>query len=162
MVPPPRSVEGRNPNARPSPPREEACGRGPASAIFPFMAVLAEPRVERYGKIVRIPPGPGRVIVSTDLHGHMEDYRRVVAAFERALSRGNAYLVFTGDLVHGPAYERDHYPEHLGDYYEDETPLLIQSFIELQKKHRSRVICLMGNHEHSHVGGPHTRKFHKE
>ncbi|MBI3722581.1 metallophosphoesterase [bacterium] len=125
------------------------------------MATLAEPLVERYGKIVRIPPGPGRAIVSTDLHGHMEDFRRVVAAFERALTRGNAYLVFTGDLVHGPAYEKDSYPEHLGDYYEDETPLLMQSFVEVQKKHRGRVICLMGNHEHSHVGGPHTRKFHK-
>src|ERR1700752_1352034 len=73
-------------------------------------------RVERYGNVFRIPPGPGRVIISTDIHGHLEDFRRVAQAFERWLARGDAYLIYTGDLVHGPCYERTQWPEHLGDY----------------------------------------------
>jgi hypothetical protein len=119
-------------------------------------------RVERYGNVFRITPGPGRVIISTDIHGHLEDFRRVAQAFERWLARGEAFLVYTGDLVHGPCYEKDQWPEHLGDYYPDESPRVIEEFVQLQKKHKGRVFSLIGNHEHSHVGGPHTRKFHKE
>lgn len=118
--------------------------------------------LERYGKVIRIPPS-GRAIVSTDLHGNLDDFERVVAAFEGALeeTEGDAYLVFTGDLVHGPSYPEEIWPEHLGDYYRDRSPELLERFEALQERYPDRVVALIGNHEHSHVGGPHTRKFHK-
>jgi hypothetical protein len=119
-------------------------------------------RLERYGNVFRIPPGPGRAIVSTDLHGNLEDFHRVVAAWRRAAAREDAYLILTGDLVHGPCYERSRWPEHLGDYYPDQSAELLEEFATLQSQHPERVIALLGNHEHSHIGGPHTRKFHKD
>lgn len=120
------------------------------------------PAIERYGNVIRI-PASGRLVVSTDLHGNLEDYRRIVAAFERHLSAsGDATLLFTGDLIHGPAYDRAHWPSHLGDFYADESPRLMTELVELTRKHPRRVFSLIGNHEHSHVGGPHTRKFHKD
>jgi hypothetical protein len=119
-------------------------------------------RLERYGKVMRIPPGPGRAIVCTDLHGNLEDFHRVVAAWQRAVAREDAYLIFTGDLVHGPCYDRAKWPEHLGDYYPDQSAELLQEFAELRSEHPERVVALIGNHEHSHIGGPHTRKFHKD
>jgi hypothetical protein len=126
------------------------------------MSAPGPSRIERYGNVFRLPPGPGRVIISTDIHGHLEDFRRVAQAFERWLQRGDAYLVYSGDLVHGPCYEKAQWPEHLGDYYPDESPRVVEELVALQKKYKGRVISLIGNHEHSHIGGPHTRKFHKE
>jgi hypothetical protein len=122
----------------------------------------ARKSVERYGKIIRFPP-VGRLVLSTDLHGNLPDYLRVVAAFEQALedTDGEAFLLLTGDLVHGPCYSRAQWPEHLGDFYEDQTVELVDSFMALQREHPGRVWALIGNHEHSHIGGPHTRKFHK-
>lgn len=134
--------------------------------MFPDEESAAPPRqdpgVERYGKVIRI-PAQGRAILSTDLHGNLGDMQRVVAAFRQALAeeRGQAYLIFTGDLVHGPCYPRDNWPEHLGDYYPDQSVELIEAFEALQREFPGRVFSLIGNHEHSHIGGPHTRKFHK-
>ncbi|MEZ0227712.1 MAG: metallophosphoesterase [Planctomycetota bacterium] len=119
-------------------------------------------RVERYGNVIRIPPGPGRLILSTDIHGNLEDFRRVAQAFERWLDKTDAYLLYTGDLIHGPCYEKSGWPEHLGDYYPDQSPRVIDELVNLQRKYKGRVFSLIGNHEHSHIGGPHTRKFHKE
>lgn len=119
--------------------------------------------VERYGKVLRI-PAQGRCVISTDLHGNLEDFERVVKAFKAALEEtdGDAYLLLTGDLVHGPIYSKEQWPEHLGDFYEDKTVELLDRFVELQKEHEGRVFSLIGNHEHSHIGGPYTRKFHKD
>lgn len=118
--------------------------------------------VERYGKVIRIPP-QGRAILCTDLHGNLGDMERVIAAFRRALAEenGQAWLVFTGDLVHGPCYPRQGWPEHLGDYYPDQSVEVVETFMALQAELPERVFSLIGNHEHSHIGGPHTRKFHK-
>lgn len=119
--------------------------------------------IERYGKVIRIPP-QGRAILCTDLHGNLQDFERVVAAFREALEEqsGEAYLLFTGDLVHGPCYDEETWPQHLGDYYPDQSVELVEAFEELRLEFPDRVDSLIGNHEHSHVGGPHTRKFHKK
>lgn len=117
---------------------------------------------ERYGNVLKLPPA-GRLVVSTDLHGNLEDYHRVVAVFERELAvHGDAYLLFTGDLIHGPAYARAEWPEPLGDFYEDQSGRVVLELIALMAKHPKRVFSLIGNHEHSHVGGPPTRKFHRD
>jgi hypothetical protein len=115
------------------------------------------------GKILHLPTR-GRVIISTDLHGNLPDYERVVQAFKDALeeSEGDAYMLFTGDLVHGACYGKSRWPEHLGSWYRDQTEELVDAFQELQEEFPGRVFSLIGNHEHSHIGGPHTRKFHKD
>ncbi len=116
-----------------------------------------------YGKVLRL-PARGRAILCTDLHGNLGDFLQVVAAFRAAYADtgGQAYLLFTGDLVHGPIYPRRRWPEHLGSFYEDRTAELLEAFVALQQEYPGRVFSLIGNHEHSHVGGPHTRKFHKD
>jgi len=69
------------------------------------------------------------------------------------------FLLFSGDLIHGPNCEPAEWPAYLGDHYYDESGDVVEEFIQLQEAHPGRVACLIGNHEHSHVGGPHTPKF---
>ena len=81
-------------------------------------------------------------------------------ALEDRIERGrDPFLLFSGDLIHGPNCPREEWPDYLGSYFADESAELVESFIDLQAKHPGRVACLLGNHEHSHVGGPHTPKF---
>jgi hypothetical protein len=47
----------------------------------------------------------------------------------------------------------------LGEYYRDESGDLIDELVVLTKKYPSRIHALVGNHEHGHIGGPHTAKF---
>jgi hypothetical protein len=115
------------------------------------------------GKVLHL-PASGRAIISTDLHGNLPDFNQVVESFRKCLEEndGNAYMLFTGDLVHGSCYSRKIWPEHLGSFYADQTEELIDSFIDLKDEFPTRAFSLIGNHEHSHIGGPHTRKFHKD
>ncbi|MEZ6188098.1 MAG: metallophosphoesterase [Planctomycetota bacterium] len=119
--------------------------------------------VEHYGKVIRF-PARGRMIVTTDLHGNLGDFERLVAAFREALEEesGEAFFLSSGDLVHGPCYSRARWPEHLGDYYPDQSVELLEAFVALREEFPGRVFSLIGNHEHSHVGGPHVRKFYKK
>ncbi len=110
-------------------------------------------------RVLRL-PGQGRLIVCTDLQGCLRDYVRIVEVFDEAMdTHGDAYLLFTGDLVHGPHIEPDDWPDFLGEYYRDQSGDLMDEFIALGHKHPGRVHSLLGNHEHGHVGGPHTAKF---
>jgi hypothetical protein len=80
--------------------------------------------------------------------------------FRDAERRGSEpVLLFTGDLIHGPDCEPEQWPEFLGSHYVDQSGAVLEEFIMLQREFPSRVFCLLGNHEHSHVGGPHTPKF---
>jgi hypothetical protein len=94
------------------------------------------------------------------MQGHLRDFDRMVQIFEEARGQGEAYLLFTGDLVHGPRLRREEWPDFLGDFYRDESPALIERFQEVAKRHPGRIFSLLGNHEHAHIGGPHTAKFH--
>lgn len=110
-------------------------------------------------KLLRL-PDRGRLLVCTDLHGNLRDFRAMREVFLESLARGDdPFLLFTGDLIHGPNCRPEEWPEYLGSYFPDESPLVVEGFIELQREFPSRVACLLGNHEHSHVGGPHTPKF---
>ncbi len=111
-------------------------------------------------RVLRL-PDHGRLLVCTDLQGCLRDYLRMVELFEEALIRsdGDAHLLFTGDLIHGPHIPRQDWPEFLGEYYCDESGELIARFQALSRTHPGRVHALLGNHEHGHVGGPHTAKF---
>ncbi|HTJ84596.1 MAG TPA: metallophosphoesterase [Polyangiaceae bacterium] len=105
-------------------------------------------------------PSEGRLIVATDLQGNLRDLERVIEIFEAAtLEPGGAFLVVTGDLVHGPELEPADWPEHLGTFYKGDSPAVVARARELADAHPGRVHFLLGNHEHAHVGGPIVSKF---
>jgi hypothetical protein len=91
----------------------------------------------------------------------MRDYQRIVEIFEsvRGLYGDSVHLLFTGDLIHGPHLEEDEWPDFLGEFYRDASGEVIDAWVELAAKYPGRVHALIGNHEHGHIGGPHTAKF---
>ena len=111
-------------------------------------------------RVLRL-PDHGRLLVCTDLQGCMRDYLRTVELFEHMLHEhaGDAHLLFTGDLIHGPHIEPEDWPDFLGEYYRDASGELMIAFSELASRFPGRVHALLGNHEHGHIGGPHTAKF---
>jgi hypothetical protein len=110
-------------------------------------------------RVLRL-PDRGRLIVCTDLQGCMRDYLRIVEIFEQTRrAYGDTHLLFTGDLIHGPHLEEDEWPDFLGEFYRDASGEVMDAFVELAAKYPGRVHALVGNHEHGHVGGPHTAKF---
>jgi hypothetical protein len=95
------------------------------------------------------------------MQGNLQDFLRMLALFEEAPAE--SVLVFTGDLVHGPDPDtEDNWPDFLGTPYRDESPEVVRRFMEARERYPGRVHCLLGNHEHAHVGGPRTAKFHED
>jgi hypothetical protein len=111
-------------------------------------------------RVLRL-PDHGRLLVCTDLQGCMRDYLRMVEVFEQALItyQGDAHLIFTGDLIHGPHIEPEDWPDFLGEYYRDASGEVMIAYAGLAAQYPGRVHALLGNHEHGHIGGPHTAKF---
>jgi hypothetical protein len=105
-------------------------------------------------------PERGRLLVGTDLQGNLGDFQQLMKHFEAAR---DAHLVLTGDLVHGPDEDTtNNWPDFLGTPFRDESPALVEALLEAQRRHPGRVHCLLGNHDHSHIGGPSTAKFHED
>ena len=73
----------------------------------------------------------------------MRDFNRMVEVFEAALLQysGDAHLIF------------------LGEYYRDASGEVMIAYAGLAAQYPGRVHALLGNHEHGHIGGPHTAKF---
>jgi hypothetical protein len=111
-------------------------------------------------RVLRL-PDHGRLLVCTDLQGCLRDFQRFVQIFEQALldHQGDAHVLFTGDLIHGPHIDPEDWPDFLGEYYRDASGEVMMSFAELSARYPGRVHALIGNHEHGHIGGPHTAKF---
>jgi len=112
------------------------------------------------GRVLHL-PDHGRLLVCTDLQGCLRDYQTIVARFHERLreTKGDTYLLFTGDMVHGPHIDAEEWPDFLGEYYRDQSAELMRAFVELKRSHPRHVHALLGNHEHGHIGGPHTAKF---
>lgn len=106
-------------------------------------------------------PDQGRLLVCTDLQGCLRDFERMAELFHQAhtRARGNAHILFTGDLIHGPHLDPSDWPDFLGEYYRDASMDVVEGFVALRERFPGRVHAIMGNHEHAHVGGPHTAKF---
>ena len=105
-------------------------------------------------------PDRGRLIVGTDLQGNLKDFRRLASVFRRACDEhGEAHLVVTGDLVHGPEIPPHHWPDYLGTFYQADSVGVVDLARELADEHPGRVHYLLGNHEHAHIGGPVVSKF---
>jgi len=111
-------------------------------------------------RVLRL-PDKGRLLVCTDLQGCMRDFDRMVEVFESALHdhAGDAHLLFTGDLIHGPHIDVEDWPDFLGEYYRDASGEVMIAYAGLAAQYPGRVHALLGNHEHGHIGGPHTAKF---
>jgi hypothetical protein len=111
-------------------------------------------------RVLRL-PDHGRLLVCTDLQGCMRDFQRMVEIFEEALlaHQGDAHLLFTGDLIHGPHIDPEDWPDFLGEYYRDASGEVMIAYAGLAAQYPGRVHALLGNHEHGHIGGPHTAKF---
>jgi hypothetical protein len=111
-------------------------------------------------RVIRL-PDKGRLLVCTDLQGCMRDFQRMVHVFEQALIQyqGDAHLIITGDLIHGPHIDPEDWPDFLGEYYRDQSGEVMIAYAGLAAQYPGRVHALLGNHEHGHVGGPHTAKF---
>jgi len=108
-------------------------------------------------------PDHGRLIVCTDLQGCLRDFQTIQAIYQQRLAETkDAHLLFTGDLVHGPRIKKNDWPDFLGEYYSDQSGEVIEAFVQLQLAHPGRVHAILGNHEHGHVGGPHTAKFARD
>lgn len=114
-------------------------------------------------KVARL-PGEGVLVVATDLQGNMEDYRALLDVVARERESGAPVcLVLCGDMVHGPNRDLARpgaWPEHLGTYYEDRSAELVLELVADVERHD--IVCLLGNHEHAHVGGPIVSKFHED
>ncbi|PRP94751.1 metallophosphoesterase family protein [Enhygromyxa salina] len=114
---------------------------------------------------VRILPARGQLLISTDLHGNHEDFRRLRAVFDRLCEAAEhpdlVHWASLGDLVHGPspvARQRD----ALRFGYPDESAALVEAMIELRARFPANFHLLLGNHDHGHIGGPHTSKFYRD
>ncbi len=106
-------------------------------------------------------PAHGRLLVATDLQGNLADFVQLSKHFRAA--GPDAQLVITGDLVHGPdEATAQAWPDHLGTPYTDQSGALMDAFLEEQRRAPGRVHCLLGNHDHAHIGGPVTSKFHDD
>ena len=110
-------------------------------------------------RVLRL-PDRGKLIVATDLQGNAPDFDVVADVFEEA-HRGpdGAYLVITGDLVHGPELTELEWPDYLGTYYHGDSALVLEKARVLADRFPGRIHYLLGNHEHAHVGGPVVSKF---
>lgn len=101
-------------------------------------------------------PDRGRALVSTDIHSNLGDLFALRRVFE-ALGP-EARWVILGDVVHGPNdAARAAQPELYG--YPDESARIVAEILALERAFPGRVHFVLGNHDHGHVGGPHTRKF---
>jgi hypothetical protein len=85
----------------------------------------------------------GRVMVVTDLHGHLPAYRRYRDRFLALRAEGQAdVLLFCGDLIHG-----DGPPEADGSLD------IMLDLLRLRGELGERLIVLLGNHELPHLYG---------
>ncbi len=65
-------------------------------------------------------PGPGRALVVTDLHGNLEDFRKVMTLWGKCFNR-KCHLILTGDFIHAMGRVNDHSIEIIEEvqYYHD-------------------------------------------
>lgn len=116
-------------------------------------------------KVLTIEKSSGPALISADIHGNWRDFERLRALFLESEARGEEPLwISLGDWVHGPAEGRrrdvtDLRGQPLYDY-PDQTPAILEHLFALMDRYPGRVVSLCGNHEHAHIGGYRTGKFH--
>lgn len=107
-------------------------------------------------------PSRGALLVSTDLHGNWADFAALRARFLRMRAAEPAtHWVILGDCVHGPSEEARARRPDLYDY-SDMSAEIVAAILELMREHPGKIHYVLGNHDHGHVGGPHTSKFYPD
>jgi hypothetical protein len=114
--------------------------------------------------VLRRDPGP--LFVSADVHGNHADFARLREIFLASDARGEAPIwISVGDWVHGPSGRDTDVTDSEGVPlydYPDETPRLLAELFALMDRFPDRVLSITGNHEHAHIGGLRTSKFHRD
>jgi hypothetical protein len=112
-------------------------------------------------RVLRL-PNTGKLLVSTDMHGNGEDFRRLCDVFLSLLQQDvNAQWVILGDIVHGPdPGTARKIPQLYG--YEDESWMIVRGVISLQERYPNQVHFIVGNHDYGHIGGYRTSKFYDD
>jgi len=106
-------------------------------------------------------PDRGSCLISPDLHGCLEDYRRLKQIFLTELEVGDTHWVLLGDVIHGPSAEAARLdPDLYG--YRDESWAIIEDLVALTEQHPGRIHYILGNHDHGHLGGQRTARFHPD
>jgi hypothetical protein len=110
----------------------------------------------------KVLPERGTALISTDLHGNLEDFVKLRGVAEAAWARGEPlHWVLLGDVVHGPdARARANAPQ-VHDFA-DESPRLVEALLELKARRPDHVHLVLGNHDAGHLGFAHTAKFHDD
>lgn len=104
-------------------------------------------------------PNEGTLLVSTDLHGNLNDFTQLRNVFLQLRDSAPTHWVILGDLVHGPnAAAREREP--LLYDYPDESFEIVTRVADLMEEFPDEVHLVLGNHDWAHVGGPATRKFY--
>ncbi len=115
-----------------------------------------------YGRRFKMLPGEGKLLVQTDIHGNYEDFCRLRDIFFQLLREAPAsHWVILGDVVHGPSRSAMEQNRALWGF-EDESFRIVQEIRRFQEQYPEQIHFVLGNHEHAHVGGPRTRKFHDD
>lgn len=106
-------------------------------------------------------PNKGKMIISTDLHGNYHDYKQLKDIFLQQHQNDNKiYWIILGDVVHGPNRE---FAEKSPLYnFEDLSWQIVEDLISLQTQYPNHIYYILGNHDHGHIGGPHTTKFYDD
>ena len=118
-------------------------------------------------KVVTVDGTRGPILVSTDLHGNLADFERLRELFLASDARGEQPMwISVGDWVHGPsdAGDRRDVLDRYGQplyAYRDDTPAVLEGLFALMDRFGDRVLSICGNHEHAHIGGRMTQKFHR-
>ena len=111
-------------------------------------------KVKNINDRVLVFPDQGKLLVGSDLHGNKKDYLQLMEIFSKEADSGKEiYLLWLGDLIHGPQRPEKDFA------YSDESDFILEHFLRMKKNFPDQLFSLMGNHEHGHVGGPHTSKF---
>lgn len=66
-----------------------------------------------------------------------------------------------GDIVHAPSRDARAERPELYDF-DDGSMRIVDRILAVSAEHEGHVHFVLGNHDHGHVGGPHTRKFHDD
>ena len=128
------------------------------------MVTIAE--TQEGPKVLTVSGTSGPILVSSDLHGNFADFERLREVFLASEARGEQPMwISVGDWIHGPpdAEARGDVLDRFGKplyAYRDETPAILESLFALMDRFGDRVLSLCGNHEHAHIGGRFTQKFH--
>jgi hypothetical protein len=107
-------------------------------------------------------PRRGVALVSTDLHGNFDDFCALRQRFlcERARCP-DTHWVQLGDIVHAPDAEARREQPELYDF-PDGSMAIVDGWLALAAAHPGHLHFVLGNHDHAHIGGPHTSKFYPD